>query len=597
MEIQEKIKKEIIQVFEDEFNYKCSIDNIIIDQTPKNFDGLYTLILFPHLKYLKENLNEVGKKIGDALNNKSVIISRYNQVKGFLNFDIKTEYLLDVFKSILNQKKLEKVSKKSKEIIVEFSSPNTNKPLHLGHLRNIFLGDSISKIYEALGYKVHKVQIINDRGIHICKSMVAWRRFGEGKTPNSKKLKGDKFVGDFYVKFEKELKKEIKKLCVKGLSEEVALKQSKLMLEAKSFLKKWENGDEEILKLWKKMNNWVYDGFDKTYKSLNVEFDKNYYESSTYLLGKRNVDQGLSKKIFYKEKDNSVWIDLTKENYDKKLLIRSDGTSVYMTQDIGTAIKRFEDYPKSEKQIYTVGNEQDYHFKVLFKILDKLGYSWAKECYHLSYGMIDLPDGKMKSREGTVVDADELITLMKETAKNRTVELGKLDDFDSKDLERLYNIIALSALKYHLLKVDPRKSMLFNPEESIDFQGNTGPFIQYTYARIQSILKRAKMLNIDFKGLNFDNVKKLSVNEKRIIDLILKHRNNLIKSAETYSPSILCNYVYNLSKTYNSFYQEEKIFDGKNNETTSFKIALSDITSSIIRESLNTLGMDVVNKM
>ena len=432
MEIQEKIKKEIIQVFEDEFNYKCSIDNINIDQTPKNFDGLYTLILFPHLKHLKENLNEVGKKIGDALNNKSAIISRYNQVKGFLNFDIKTEYLLDVFKSILNQKKLNELSKKSKEIIVEFSSPNTNKPLHLGHLRNIFLGDSISKIYEALGYKVHKVQIINDRGIHICKSMVAWSKFGEGKTPNSEKLKGDKFVGDFYVKFEKELKKEIKKLCEKGLTEDDALKQSKLMLEAKSYLKKWESGDEEIMKLWKKMNNWVYDGFDKTYKSLNVEFDKNYYESSTYLLGKKNVDQGLSKKIFYKEKDNSVWIDLTKENYDKKLLIRSDGTSVYMTQDIGTAIKRFEDYPKSEKQIYTVGNEQDYHFKVLFKILDKLGYSWAKECYHLSYGMIDLPDGKMKSREGTVVDADELITLMKETAKNRTVELGKIDDFDSK---------------------------------------------------------------------------------------------------------------------------------------------------------------------
>ena len=375
------------------------------------------------------------------------------------------------------------------------------------------------------------------------------------------------------------------------------MKQSKLLLEAKSYLKKWESGDEEIMKLWKKMNNWVYDGFDKTYKSLNVKFDKNYYESSTYLLGKKNVDQGLSKKIFYKEKDNSVWIDLTEENYDKKLLIRSDGTSVYMTQDIGTAIKRFEDYPKSEKQIYTVGNEQDYHFKVLFKILDKLGYSWAKECYHLSYGMIDLPDGKMKSREGTVVDADELITLMKETAKNRTVELGKIDDFDSKDLERLYNIIALSALKYHLLKVDPRKSMLFNPEESIDFQGNTGPFIQYTYARIQSILKRAKMLKIDFKGLNFDNVNKLSGNEKRIIDLILKHRNNLKKSAETYSPSIVCNYVYDLSKTYNSFYQEEKIFDGKNNETTSFKIALSDMTSSVIRESLNTLGMDVVNKM
>ncbi len=597
MIIQEKIKREIVQVFKDEFNYKCSINDINIDQTPKNFDGLYTLILFPHLKHLRQNINIIGKKIGDALSNKSKIISDYNQVKGFLNFEIKSKFLLDAFKSYLNRDNVENVNKINKEIIVEFSSPNTNKPLHLGHLRNIFLGDSISKIYEALGYKVNKVQIINDRGIHISKSMVAWNNFGDGESPTSKKLKGDKFVGDFYVKFEKELKKEIKKLCESGLSEEDALNQSKLMLEAKSYLKKWESGDKQIMKLWEKMNNWVYDGFDKTYKSLNVEFDKNYYESNTYLLGKKNIYDGLLKKIFYKEKDNSVWIDLTKENYDKKLLIRSDGTSVYMTQDIGTAIKRYEDYPNSEKQIYTVGNEQDYHFKILFKILEKLGYSWAKECYHLSYGMIDLPDGKMKSREGKVVDADELISIMKDTAKKRTIELGKIDDFSPEDLEKLYDIITLSALKYHLLKVDPRKSILFNPDDSIDFQGNTGPFIQYTYARIQSILKRAKILNISFDSLNYNMLKSLSVNEKKIIDLILKHKKNLKKSAETYSPSILCNYVYELSKTYNSFYQEEKIFDGKNNETTSFKIALSKLTSNIIRDSLNTLGLDVVNKM
>ncbi|PDH44612.1 MAG: arginine--tRNA ligase [Rhodothermaeota bacterium MED-G18] len=596
MELQEKIKTEVIKVFRDEFSYECSLNDISIDQTPKNFTGFYTLILFPHLKFLKINLEEAGKIIGENLTKNSEIVSGYNLVKGFLNFDLNTHYLLNVFSRLLTDFN-SVYSNNKKEIIIEFSSPNTNKPLHLGHLRNIFLGDSVSKIYKALGYKVHRVQIINDRGIHICKSMVAWVKYGNDKSPQTQNIKGDKFVGDYYVRFEVEHKKEVHDLIRKGLSEDDAVRKSPLMREAKSFLRKWERGDKDIITLWKKMNGWVYDGFDITYRNINVSFDKIYYESETYLLGKKNVEDGILKKIFYKEEDNSVWIDLSKEKFDKKLLIRNDGTSVYMTQDIGTAIKRFEDFPKSEKQIYTVGNEQDYHFKVLFKILEKLGYSWAKECYHLSYGMIDLPDGKMKSREGKVVDADELISIMKDTAKKRTTELGKIDDFDGEDLTKLYHKIALSALKYHLLKVDPKKKMLFNPDESIDFQGNTGPFLQYTYARIRSIIKRAEILNIDFGQKKFNSIKSISDNEKRIIDLIANYKSMLELSAVSHSPSVICNYVYDLSKTYNSFYQEEKIFDGKNNETTSFKIALSDITSRVIKSSLNLLGISVTNKM
>ena len=596
MELQEKIKTEVIKVFRDEFSYECSLNDISIDQTPKNFTGFYTLILFPHLKFLKINLEEAGKIIGDNLTKNSEIVSGYNLVKGFLNFDLNTHYLLNVFSRLLTDFN-SVYSNNKKEIIIEFSSPNTNKPLHLGHLRNIFLGDSVSKIYKALGYKVHRVQIINDRGIHICKSMVAWVKYGNDKSPQTQNIKGDKFVGDYYVRFEVEHKKEVHDLIRKGLSEDDAVRKSPLMREAKSFLRKWERGDKDIITLWKKMNGWVYDGFDITYRNINVSFDKIYYESETYLLGKKNVEDGILKKIFYKEEDNSVWIDLSKEKFDKKLLIRNDGTSVYMTQDIGTAIKRFEDFPKSEKQIYTVGNEQDYHFKVLFKILEKLGYSWAKECYHLSYGMIDLPDGKMKSREGKVVDADELISIMKDTAKKRTTELGKIDDFDGEDLTKLYHKIALSALKYHLLKVDPKKKMLFNPDESIDFQGNTGPFLQYTYARIRSIIKRAEILNIDFGQKKFNSIKSISDNEKRIIDLIANYKSMLELAAVSHSPSVICNYVYDLSKTYNSFYQEEKIFDGKNNETTSFKIALSDITSRVIKSSLNLLGISVTNKM
>ena len=481
--------------------------------------------------------------------------------------------------------------------MVEFSSPNTNKPLHLGHLRNIFLGDSLSTILEANGKKVHRVQIINDRGIHISKSMVAWKLYSENKTPESEGIKGDKFVGDYYVKFEKENRKQYQKLLKDGTREEDAINNTNLMIQAKKILKSWELKDEETLKLWEKMNNWVYEGFNETYDLLGITFDKNYYESETYLLGKENVISGLNKKIFYEEDDGSVWVDLTNEKFDKKILLRNDGTSVYITQDIGTAIKRFEDYPKITKQIYTVGSEQDYHFKVLFKILEKLNYDWAKECYHLSYGMIELPDGKMKSREGKVVDADDLISHMIKTSEKRIKELGKTDDFNVDDLNELYKMIALGALKYFLLKVDPKKKMLFNPDDSIDFQGNTGPFIQYTYARICSITDRAESLDIEFKEIKFDNITDISLPLKKLINHIYQFPNIIDQAASNHSPSIVAQYIFDLSKIYNSFYQEEKIFDNTSSETTSFKIALSHTTANTIKDGMLLLGISVPNKM
>ena len=554
-------------------------------------------MIFPHLKYLNCSPEEAGNKIGGFLKSKSSIISDYNVVKGFLNLDLSDSYFISLIDKMINSENSENFKQDGKEVMIEFSSPNTNKPLHLGHLRNIFLGDSVSKIYEEYGYKSHKVQIINDRGIHICKSMVAWKHFSDNKTPESEDIKGDKFVGNYYVKFEAENQKQINQLLDKGYSKDEAVKNTALMKEAVNLLKLWEDGDADTIELWKKMNGWVYDGFDNTYDSINIKFDKNYFESETYLLGKKNVLEGLKKGIFYQKEDDSIWVDLVNEGLDNKILIRNDGTSVYMTQDIGTAIKRFEDYPKIEKQIYTVGNEQDYHFKVLFKILKKLDYKWADECYHLSYGMVDLPDGKMKSREGKVVDADDLVNHMIETAKQRTQELGKVDDFDTDDLDKLYKIIALGALKYFLLKVDPKKKMLFNPDESIDFNGNTGPFIQYTYARIKSITGRADKLGIDYKNFDLDKLKELSIHHKKLINHLNSFSAVIELSAKTYSPSNICQYVFELSKLFNSFYQDEKIIDGINNETTSFKIALSDLTSLTISRSLNLLGIDVPEKM
>ena len=597
MSISEKIKIEIKESFKKLFGYNCGLADITIDQTPKNFNGFYTLIIYPHLKELKLKPEEIGKKIGEYLLINSKIISDYNLVKGFLNFDLNANYLISLFSEIKKSKKWGFKSFTGEEVMIEFSSPNTNKPLHLGHLRNIFLGNSLSKILEANGQRVHKVQVINDRGIHICKSMVAWKLFSDGKTPKTEKVKGDKFVGEYYVKFELENKKQLDKLIEEGVPKEKAINMTPVMIEAKKLLQKWEKKDKETILLWNKMNSWVYEGFDKTYKKIGVEFNKNYYESETYLLGKKSVLEGLKNNIFYRETDNSVWVDLSEDNFDNKILLRSDGTSVYMTQDIGTAIKRFNDFPKITKQIYTVGSEQDYHFKVLFKILDKLNYKWANDCYHLSYGMIDLPDGKMKSREGKVVDADDLIENMIQTAKNRTNELGKSDDFEAKDLSMLYEKIALGALKYYLLKVDSRKKMLFNPDESIDFQGNTGPFIQYTYARIRSIIRRSELLKINYNNVNLNKIYDLSLSIKKLINHIYIFPDIISQSSKTYSPSLLCQYVFDLAKLYNSFYQDEKIFDGENNETTSFKIALSDLTANTIKNSLELLGVGVPNKM
>ena len=590
IDIRIEIKHEIREAFKKLYNYSCSLDLISIDDTPKNFNGFYTLVIFPHLKHLNCKPEEAGVKIGDFLKSNSSVISDYNVVKGFLNLDLSDSFFKSLIKKMVDS---DNINKKGREVMVEFASPNTNKPLHLGHLRNIFLGDSISRIYDAYGYKTHKVQIINDRGIHICKSMVAWKLYSDNKTPDSEGIKGDKFVGDYYVKFEVENQKQINDLIEKGHSKEEASKNTELMKEAVNLLKLWEDQDPDTIDLWKKMNGWVYDGFDSTHQSINIKFDKNYYESDTYLLGKKNVLDGLKKSIFYQKDDKSIWVDLVDEGLDNKILIRSDGTSVYITQDIGTAIKRFEDFPKIEKQIYTVGNEQDYHFKVLFKILKKLDYKWADECYHLSYGMVDLPDGKMKSREGKVVDADDLVSHMIDTAKRRTLELGKVDDFEIDNLDELCKIIALGALKYFLLKVDPKKKMLFNPEESIDFNGNTGPFIQYTYARIRSIIRRADKLGIEYKNFDLEKLKELSIHHKKIINHLNSFSDVIELSAKTYSPSNICHYVFELSKLFNSFYQDEKIIDGKNNETTSFKIALSDMTSLTINRSLGLLGIDV----
>ena len=591
------IKKEIKSIFEEEFKYQCDLNNITIDNTPKNFTGFYTLIIFPHIKILKMNPQEIGDKIGKILLKKSKIVGDFNVVKGFLNMDLRSEFLISLYNEIKSSEKWGFKKCDGDEIMVEFSSPNTNKPLHLGHLRNIFLGDSLSNILEANGKKVHRVQIINDRGIHISKSMVAWKLYSENKTPESEGIKGDKFVGDYYVKFEKENRKQYQKLLKDGTREEDAINNTNLMIQAKKILKSWELKDEKTLKLWEKMNNWVYEGFNETYDLLGITFDKNYYESETYLLGKENVISGLNKNIFYEEDDGSVWVDLTNEKFDKKILLRNDGTSVYITQDIGTAIKRFEDYPKITKQIYTVGSEQDYHFKVLFKILEKLNYDWAKECYHLSYGMIELPDGKMKSREGKVVDADDLILHMIKTSEKRIKELGKTDDFNVDDLNELYKMIALGALKYFLLKVDPKKKMLFNPDDSIDFQGNTGPFIQYTYARICSITDRAESLDIEFKEIKFDNITDISLPLKKLINHIYQFPNIIDQAASNHSPSIVAQYIFDLSKIYNSFYQEEKIFDNTSSETTSFKIALSHTTAKTIKDGMMLLGISVPNKM
>jgi arginyl-tRNA synthetase len=572
--------------------YSIQTNNITFQKTRKEFEGDFTLVTFPYIKEAKKSPESVGNDIGQFLKENEPNVLSFNVVKGFLNISLTDEFWLSYFNSVKNTANPGYSERKSgRTVMVEYSSPNTNKPLHLGHVRNNLLGFSVAEILKANGHTVIKSNLVNDRGIHICKSMLAWKKFGHDETPVSTGMKGDHLVGKYYVEFDKAYKLEIEELCKKGLTKEEAEKQAPLILEAQEMLRKWEAGDNEVTGLWKKMNSWVYDGFAITYKNLGVDFDRTYYESETYLLGKKIINEGLEKNVFYKKENGSVAIDLTKEGLDEKIVLRADGTSVYITQDLGTAIERFKEYPQLNQLIYTVGNEQDYHFKVLFKILDKLGYKWAGECYHLSYGMVELPEGKMKSREGNVVDADELLEEMYSTAEATTRELGKVEGFTDEELKELYVTVSLGALKYFILKVDPKKKMLFDPKESIDFNGHTGPFIQYTHARIRSVLRKAGSYKNDDQKIKLDPL------EKEIIKLIYDFEAAVIEAGATYSPSVIANFSYELSKLYNKFYHEITILKEENENTKNFRLQLSDFTSKIISNSMKMLGIKVPERM
>ena len=578
--------------------YSTQIDASMIQlqKTRKEFEGDITVVIFPFLKFSKKNPEETAKELGAYLKTHVTEVDAFNCIKGFLNLSISNMCWSEIFSEIYQQEQFGYSQQKTpKHVMVEYSSPNTNKPLHLGHIRNILLGSSVANILEANGYKVTRTQIINDRGIHICKSMYAWLKKGNNQSPQSTKNKGDKFVGDYYVAFDKMYKEEIKELVEQGYTLEDAEKKAPSMLETQKMLIKWEEGNQEIIDLWRKMNQWVYDGFDITYKNLNIQFDELYYESDTYLYGKKIVQDGLKKGIFIKKDDGSVWCDLSKEGLDEKLLLRCDGTSVYMTQDIGTAILRFEKHPDLYQQIYTVGNEQDYHFKVLFLILQKLGYSWAKENYHLSYGMIELPHGKMKSREGTVVDADDIVFEMQETARKTTEELGKLENFSEKEKNALFNTIGLGALKYFILKIDPKKKMVFNPEESIDFNGNTGPFIQYTYARIQSLKQKATELGVF--GKNSITSIDLENSEKELIKTLYEYPEIIKEAGKNYTPALLANYIYELVKSYNHFYQTVPILKSEDKLKVVFRVQLSDNIGRVIQSGMKLLGIYVPDRM
>lgn len=574
--------------------YDVVIDKVEYQVTRKEFEGDVTVVIFPFLKQIKGNPIEIGTKIGEYLVENTTEIERFNVVKGFLNLVVSDVYYLSSFNTMQGVEHFgyQTPNAEDKAVLVEYSSPNTNKPLHLGHVRNNLLGFSVAEILKASGKKVYKTQIINDRGIHICKSMLAWQKFGHGETPESTGLKGDKLVGNYYVKFDIEYKSQIKELMATGMTEDQAKAEAPIIKEAKQMLLEWEAGKPEVIELWKMMNQWVYDGFAISYANLGIDFDKNYYESNTYLLGKDVVEVGLTRGIFYKKEDNSVWIDLTDEGLDEKLVLRGDGTSVYMTQDIGTAIQRVKDFPDIGGMVYTVGNEQDYHFKVLFLILKRLGFDWADSLYHLSYGMVDLPSGKMKSREGTVVDADELIEEMTNTARTISEDLGKLEGYSEEEKTTLYTTIGLGALKYYILKVDPKKRILFNPEESVDFAGNTGPFIQYTYARIQSILRRA---DFDITA-TITNIP-LDPKEKEIIKVLEDFPEVIQNAARSHSPALVANYVYDLVKEYNSFYQSVSILGEEDATLKAFRVQISQKVGLVIQDAFSLLGIAVPNRM
>ncbi|WP_242117923.1 arginine--tRNA ligase [Aestuariivivens sediminicola] len=594
MNLQDTITTRVKQAVKEAFGVQ--LEAVEIQATRKEFVGDITVVVFPMLRFVKGNPVQIGETIGRYLVDHTEDVKAFNVVKGFLNLEISDAYYLHFFNSIYDQDDYGFVPPRpyGTAIMVEYSSPNTNKPLHLGHIRNILLGYGVAEILKAAGKKVYKTQIINDRGIHICKSMLAWKRYGNGETPQSTGLKGDKLVGNYYVKFDQEYKAEIQSLIQKGHTEEDAKKQAPILLEAQEMLRKWEAGDDAVVSLWKTMNSWVYDGFNETYKNLGVDFDTLYYESDTYLLGREFVAEGLKTGVFEKAEDGSVWCDLSDDGLDKKIVQRADGTAVYMTQDIGTAIQRIKDYPDVGGMVYTVGNEQDYHFKVLFLILKKLGFDWADNLYHLSYGMVDLPSGKMKSREGTVVDADDLIAEMAETAAEISEELGKLDGYTATEKETLYRTIGLGALKYFILKVDPKKRILFDPKESIDFQGNTGPFIQYTYARIQSIIRKA---DFDTEVQLSPSQRTLHDKERELIKQLEVFPDIIQQAAEQHSPALIANYTYNLVKEFNSFYQNVSILGADHETDRVFRVQLSRKVAQTIKNAFGLLGIQVPDRM
>ena len=586
--LSKSFKQAIIALFDHE------IDEFEIQPTRKEFEGDYTLVVFPLLRQLKSNPQELATKIGTYVCDHTAEVQDFNVVKGFLNLSLSDSYFKDLLQNIHQTKDFGRHQNNGKVVMVEYSSPNTNKPLHLGHIRNNLLGYAVAEILKASGAKVYKTQIINDRGIHICKSMVAWREFGNGETPESSGEKGDHLVGKYYVLFDKKYREQQSELQSQGYTAEEASKEAPIFKEAQKMLLQWEASDSQTVALWEKMNSWVYSGFSQTYKRLGVDFDQLYYESDTYLLGKEVVQEGLDKDIFYKKEDGSVWIDLTPDGLDEKIVLRSDGTAVYMTQDIGTAIQRVKDYQDITGMVYTVGNEQDYHFKVLFLILSKLGYDWSKDLYHLSYGMVDLPSGKMKSREGTVVDADDLMQDMHNTAKNISEELGKIEDFTDAQKDDLFDVIGLGALKYHILKVDPRKRILFDPQESVDFQGNTGPFIQYTYARIQSILRKN---TYDLQGVQIDSSISFEGIEKELIKNLNQFPETIALAANQYSPALVANYTYQLVKTFNSFYQQLSILGEEDEHKKVFRLILAHNTAQVIENAMALLGIRVPQRM
>ena len=591
MNIEKTIQNHITAALKAEFDVEES--NISLQPTKKDFEGSYTFVVFPYVKALRKSPVELGNAIGNYLVANSGVVSAFNVVQGFLNLSIADSAWVDLFTGIFKDKSFGQLPDKNETVMVEYSSPNTNKPLHLGHLRNNFLGFSVAQILSANGYKVVKTNLVNDRGIHICKSMIAYQKFGNCETPESSGLKGDHLVGKYYVEFDKHYKVEIKALEEKGLSEDDAKKQAPLLIEAQEMLLKWENNDPGTISLWEKMNEWVFAGFSQTYEKMGVSFDKMYRESNTYLLGKKFVEEGLKSGVFFQKEDNSVWIDLTDEGLDQKLVLRKDGTSVYITQDLGTAELKYNDF-KMSKSVYVVGNEQDYHFEVLFKTIKKLGRPYSEGLYHLSYGMVDLPSGKMKSREGKVVDADDLMQEMTDTARERTLELGKTEGFSEIEANELYDTLAMGALKYFLLKVDPKKRMLFNPEESIDFQGHTGPFIQYTHARICSILRKAHAQGIIGKTSDYPV---LQESEREVIYLLSQYPQILADAGRELSPALISLFAYDLAKAYNRFYNEINIFNEPDNDAQQFRVAFSGVVGETIQRAMRLLGIKVPSRM